>query len=208
MPCGHWMPFDFGHGFLRDVRHAQLLDSFQSGDGVAGVRSDFTQGIHDVVHHFHIGVGQNERVGTYWGGGEKEQLAKRLETYDGISIDYEAARKNFYGLRPHLRSGADLPALRTTEVEIACLRLAATIHEEVTSIRARRVGNRIAYRVVDEVLTPEGYTLEIMPRSSRQPITLGQLISLIDNAKICDPGGGKAKESVESLLRSKPPKLF
>ena len=142
------------------------------------------------------------------GGGEKEQLAKRLETYDGISIDYEAARKNFYGLRPHLRSGADLPALRTTEVEIACLRLAATIHEEVTSIRARRVGNRIAYRVVDEVLTPEGYTLEIMPRSSRQPITLGQLISLIDNAKICDPGGGKAKESVESLLRSKPPKLF
>jgi hypothetical protein len=59
------MPFDFGDGFLRDVPHARVLDSFQSGDGIASVRSDFTQGIHDVVHHFYIGVGQNERVGTW-----------------------------------------------------------------------------------------------------------------------------------------------
>ena len=59
------MPFDFGDGFLRDVLYAQVLGSFQGGDGVAGVRSDFTQGIHDVAHHLHIGVGQIERVGTW-----------------------------------------------------------------------------------------------------------------------------------------------
>jgi len=69
------------------------------------------------------------------------------------------------------------------------LRLAETIHEEVTSIRARRVGSRIAYRIVEEVLTPEGYTFGIKPRSSLQPLSLGQLVNLIDNARIHDPDG-------------------
>jgi hypothetical protein len=55
------MPFDFGIGFLRDVLHAQVLDSFQRRDGVAGVRSDFTQGFHDVADHLRAGGGKIER---------------------------------------------------------------------------------------------------------------------------------------------------
>jgi hypothetical protein len=121
--------------------------------------------------------------------GKKKGIAKQRGTYEGISIDYKTARKNFFGLQPHLKSGGDLPAMRASEVEIARLRLAETIHEEVTSIRATRVENRITYRILEEELTPEGYTFEIKPRSSRQPLTLGQLISLIDNAKIHDPDG-------------------
>jgi len=84
-------------------------------------------------------------------------------------------------------NGFDLPTLLPTEVEIARLRLAETVHQEVTSIRARRVGRRIAYRIVDEVLSDLGYRFEFRPRSSSIPLTLGKLIEMIDNAEVFGP---------------------
>src|SRR5215472_3435240 len=93
-----------------------------------------------------LGIDFEFRPKSYWGT-ELVRRAKQLGTYDGITIDEATARKSFFGLKPLLRSGVDLPPLRPTEVEIARLRLAETIQQEVTSIRARRVGGRIAYRI-------------------------------------------------------------
>lgn len=74
-----------------------------------------------------------------------------------------------------MRGGDFLPRLRGNEVEIARLSLDSTTWD-VISIRARRVGRRIAYRVVDEYET----NYVIRPKTSKRPLTLGQLIALID----------------------------
>lgn len=118
----------------------------------------------------------NFRPKSYWGTAE-ERLAKRLGTYDGIFMGWAT------------RSGFDLPTLLPTEVEMARLRLAETGHQEVTSIRARRVGRRIAYRIVDEELSSEGYRFVFRPRSSSIPLTLGKLIEMIDNVEVFGPDG-------------------
>jgi hypothetical protein len=124
------------------------------------------------------------RPDTYWNR-ETDSEAKKRETYAGMTIDFEAVQKSFYGLQPHFLSGADLPPFSRTGVEIVRLRLAKTIHEEVTSVRARRVGDRIAYRIVDELTTPEGGRFCIHPQTSRRPLTLGQITSLMDSAEMC-----------------------
>jgi hypothetical protein len=54
---------------------------------------------------------------------------------------------------PRRRGGEDLPSLAPGEVEIARLQLLDTVHGEVTSLRARRDGARIALRLVDEQRT-------------------------------------------------------
>ena len=86
------------------------------------------------------------------------------------------------GLHPGLRGGEDLPDLGRREVEIARIWFTRTVHCEVTSVRARPAGDRIRYRVVDEYGKDCGYTFVINPRSSRHPLTLGQLVTLIDTA--------------------------
>lgn len=74
-----------------------------------------------------------------------------------------------------LRGGRFLPRLRGNEVEIARLSLESTTWD-VISVRARRAGQRITYRVVDEYETP----YVIKPKTSKRPLTLGQLIALIE----------------------------
>jgi hypothetical protein len=61
--------------------------------------------------------------------------------------------------------------------------LAQTVHEEVTSIRARLVDARIAYRIDDELVTPEGGEFRFAPKTSTLPLTLGELINLINEAE-------------------------
>jgi len=140
------------------------------------------------TQHVTLGIDFEFRPKSYWGT-EQLRRAKQLGTYDGIVIDEATARKTFFGLKPHLRSGIDLPRLGPTEVEIVRLRLAETIHEEVTSIRARRVGRRIAYRIVDEVLSECGYVFEFTPGWSSMPLTFGKLIEMIDNVEVFAPDG-------------------
>jgi hypothetical protein len=95
-------------------------------------------------------------------------------------------------LDPGLRGGEDLPDLGR-EVEIARIWLTKTVHREVTSVRARPVGERIRYRVVDEYGECTPYSFVTTPKSSRRPLTLGQLVHLIDTAAIVGEeasGGG------------------
>jgi hypothetical protein len=127
------------------------------------------------------GVDLSFRPLTYWPQREPRQ-AKKKGTYDA-GLDRAAVVKNFFGLHPHLRSGQDLSEFKKDEVEIGRLRWAQTVHEEVTSIRARLVGARIAYRIDDELVTPEGGEFKFAPKTSTLPLTLGELINLINEAE-------------------------
>jgi len=71
-----------------------------------------------------------------------------------------------------------LPPLRCGEIEIARLTLASTTRD-VISIRARQRGKRIAYRIADEY----GTDYAIRPQSTAKPLTLQQLIDLIESAE-------------------------
>ncbi|HXF65694.1 MAG TPA: hypothetical protein VNK67_03205 [Burkholderiales bacterium] len=80
-------------------------------------------------------------------------------------------------IHPALMGGEYLPDFEPGEVEIVRIVLASTTCD-VISVRARRVGNRIGYRVCDEY--GEKYTC--IPKTSAKPLTLRQLIGLLDNA--------------------------
>lgn len=85
----------------------------------------------------------------------------------------------FFGSSPAaMGSGMDLPDLLPNEVEIARLTYTQTVHCEVTSVRAQRWGHRILYRIVDEY----GATFDCSPDRSSEPLSLGELIALIDGA--------------------------
>jgi hypothetical protein len=76
--------------------------------------------------------------------------------------------------------GEDLPDLQTSEVEIARLRYADTIHGEVTSLRAKRKGKGIQLRLCDEYETE--FTL---PKSTiNRPFAPAELIRFLAD---CDP---------------------
>ena len=90
-------------------------------------------------------------------------------------------------LHPALRGGEDLPDTPRGEVEIARLAYTQTVHCEVTSIRARREGGRIHYRVVDEYETP----ITCGREWSDEPLTLGELIDLIE-----DSSDGECREGL------------
>ena len=79
---------------------------------------------------------------------------------------------------PLLDPGQDfLPEREGGEVEIACV-LLASVTADMISIRARRWGNRIAYRIEDEY----GTRFRFLPKTSKQPLSMGELITLIDGA--------------------------
>ena len=113
-------------------------------------------------------------------------------TTQPLSIN-EPARSRRAALHPMLMGGEYLPPLEMDEVEIARVVLQSTMLD-VISIRARRLISSIAYRIVDEHEEAFWeYTCE--PQSSPQPLTLGQLIELMEKAL---PGGivGSFREQV------------
>lgn len=87
----------------------------------------------------------------------------------------EPVRQFAGSLHPSLMSGEYLPSMKGQELEIARIRLQSTTGD-VTCVYARQVGQRIAYRVVDEY---GGETLSGKAcRSSCKPLSMGQLIEL------------------------------
>jgi hypothetical protein len=77
-------------------------------------------------------------------------------------------------------SGEYLPDFEGDEVEIARVTL-ASVMGDVISIRARRQGARIHYRIVDEYEGETVYSCE--PADSELPLTMRELIELMDNAR-------------------------
>jgi hypothetical protein len=75
-------------------------------------------------------------------------------------------------IHPAYMGGEYLPSSRAGEVEIARITIASTT-QDVTCVYARKVGQRIHYRVVDEY---SGDTLDgLGHRTSLRPLTLTQL---------------------------------
>lgn len=85
----------------------------------------------------------------------------------------EEVRQYVGGLHPSFMGGEFLPTVNKAEVEIARICINSTTGD-VTSMYARLVGQRIAYRMVDEY---QGDTLSgRVQRTSTRPLTMGQMI--------------------------------
>jgi hypothetical protein len=83
------------------------------------------------------------------------------------------ARRYVGAMHPAFMGGEYLPTASVGELEIARISIDSTT-SDVTSVLARVVGNRIAYRVVDEY---QGDTLSGKSRrTSMKPLTMGELI--------------------------------
>jgi hypothetical protein len=81
--------------------------------------------------------------------------------------------------------GEYLPDAQTDEVEIARI-IFDSAGQDVISIRAtRRDGSTIHYQVADEYER----TFRFEPTTSAQPLTLRELISLIDTCELVDDEG-------------------
>ena len=80
--------------------------------------------------------------------------------------------------RPAFDLGREfLPEKQPNEVEIALISL-ASVTGDVIAITARRRGARIVYRIVDEYDT----RFRFKPKTSTQPLSMGELVALIDGA--------------------------
>lgn len=115
------------------------------------------------------------RPASYWTApGEREPLSP--------TVVWRYTRRT-----PLLDPAVDfLPEREGGEVEIACI-LLASVTGDMISIRARRRGKRIVYRVEDEYDT----RFRFKPKRSEQPLTMSELVALIDGAT--GHLGGRAK---------------
>ncbi len=84
------------------------------------------------------------------------------------------------GMHPWLVGGEYLPEYLAGEVEIARVAL-DSVSLDVVSVRACRRRRCIRYRIVDEY-SDEGAMYVVKPESSEVPLSMAQLIELIDTA--------------------------
>ena len=96
----------------------------------------------------------------------------------------EGMREAWGRLHPSHMGGEYLPPLRKGEVEIARISLQSVSADQI-SVRARRLGQRIGYCVVDEYGSDIA-TYVCRPASSASPLSLRELIALMETA---DEGG-------------------
>jgi hypothetical protein len=88
-------------------------------------------------------------------------------------------REGLGAIHPSFMGGEYLPSYRRNEVEIVRIELDSTT-SDVISLRARPIGRkrpRIGYTLVDEYETE----YKIRPARTARPLTLGQLITLLDD---------------------------
>src|SRR6266542_2636746 len=97
---------------------------------------------------------------------------------DAAVLD-EETRQMWGRMHPSNMGGEYLPPLRKGEVEIARISLQSVTADQI-SIRARRLIGRIGYRIVDEY--PDFSPFVCHPPSSLSPLSLGELIALMETA--------------------------
>jgi hypothetical protein len=109
----------------------------------------------------------------------------------------EDARNAIGRIHPAFMGGEYLPPLLDDEVEIARVSLASVTADQI-SVRAQRVAGGIAYRIVDEY-AEDGPGYVCRPNLSQVPLTLGELVAMIDGAQ---EGGGAAMSALISNVES------
>jgi hypothetical protein len=105
----------------------------------------------------------------------------------------ESTRSLLGQRHPRFMGGEYLPKFGEEEIEIARIVL-ASVTQDVISVRARRAGKRIAYRVVDEY----GTKFKVAKKWSAQPLTLKEMISFINKSN--QEGDSKPTGLVFSVL--------
>lgn len=90
-------------------------------------------------------------------------------------------RRALARIHPSFMGGEYLPGYQAGEVEMVRVELASTT-ADVISLRARRSGQRIRYRWVDEYHAE----FRFKPQSSVHPLSLGSVIALIDGTEYAD----------------------
>jgi hypothetical protein len=115
---------------------------------------------------------------------EQGRLGERDEAFLQETLS-EEERDQLGKIHPAFMGGEYLPDYAEGEAEIARIELASTTCD-VVSIRARRRGKRIHYSIVDEYNTE----FELARETSASPLTLAQLVDLIDGSAHPDIGYG------------------
>jgi hypothetical protein len=97
-------------------------------------------------------------------------------------------------MHPSFMGGEFLPAYLAGELEIARVSL-ESVTWDVISVRAQKLDDgRISYRVVDEYESP----FRCRPGTSAEPLTMSELISLIDSVEGHNAGFGDARGLTDS----------
>jgi hypothetical protein len=105
----------------------------------------------------------------------------------------DEAREAFAAIHPSLMGGEFLPDYGEDEVEIARVAMSSTTGD-VESVRALHAKNgRIGYRIGNEYDTGR----RVKPATTARPLTMGQLIRMMDNAELLDPGEGYGVPSLD-----------
>lgn len=129
-------------------------------------------------------------------GKARRDMARRILEEEGFpGLTEFVARENLddvdremWGrIHPQLMGGEYLPNLSEGEVEIVRISLKSTTGDQI-SIRARKTGSKITYRVVDEYETD--FNLHF--QESDEPLSLEELITFLDRTVHPDderPGG-------------------
>lgn len=111
-------------------------------------------------------------------------------------------RQRLMRIHPSLSGGEYLPDHRGGELEIVRVTLASTLGD-VISVRARRDNKGIHYRVMDEYENP--IKVQARLRRSGKPLTMGQLVELIDTMRHPDCGSNLLTGILDSNLDGQDP---
>ena len=118
------------------------------------------------------GANRRELILDYARAGRFEEIEDVL-LQDELTDDQ---RRSLGRIHPTFMGGEYLPRNRRGEVAIARITLDSTTRD-VIEVRAAPSGDRNRYRIVDEY--DSAFT--VRPRTSRRPLTLAQVIELIDH---------------------------
>ncbi|MDH3672661.1 MAG: hypothetical protein OES46_16135, partial [Gammaproteobacteria bacterium] len=103
----------------------------------------------------------------------------------------EGQREAWGAIQPDFMGGEYLPSLEAGEVEIVRISLVSVTADQI-SVRARRVDGFIRYSVASEYDDVEDMRYRLAFDQSERPLTLAELVQLIDGAYIPEnifPGG-------------------
>ena len=123
------------------------------------------------------GRNRREMIRDYHEAGNLEQLDDDLLA---DTVDAET-RVSLGQIHPSFMGGEYLPDYGRSEVEIARIELESTTND-VISLRARSVGSRIKYRLVDEYATE----FRLPQQTSSRPFSLGELVRFLDSVERVD----------------------
>jgi hypothetical protein len=123
------------------------------------------------------GRNRREMIRDYYNAGKLDQLHENLlaDTLD------DGKRESLGAIHPSFMGGEYLPNYGRSEIEIARIELESTTYD-VTSLRARRTGSRIKYRLVDEYETE----FRLPQQTSARPFLLGELVWFLDSVERVD----------------------